>query len=321
MSQRRAVAHLRDGTPQDIDPETVDGLLARPETLLWLDIESPTSEDILLLGKQFGFHELALEDADKRGQRPKVDEYEGYYFIVVYSTAVTDDRHVETNEIHCFWGPNYLVTLHPERVPEIEAAIHRWTITHEHRKHGVAYQVYALLDAIVDSHFPALDTIGERIGDVEERLLSGDDSIMEQALQLRREMLEFRRVMGASRDVMNVLVRRDIPIFPSALVPYLADVHDHAMRAVEGLEMQRDYLGNVIDAHLSIVSNRLNKSMLRLTSATVCVMLPAAIAGIYGMNFQHMPELEQAWGYPYALTLIFGSVGLALVIFRRIGWL
>jgi magnesium transporter len=321
LSTRRAVARVEGGGSEEIDPADIDGLLKKPGTVLWLDIDSPDPADIRLLDEEFGFHELALEDAIKRGQRPKVDEYDDYYFIVLYSARVTRTKRIETHEIHCFWGSNYLVTLHRGRVAEIDTAIHRWQTNKEFQEHGVAYQVYALLDAVIDTLFPALDAITERISDLEDELLSGKLWIMQRALELRREMLHLRRVLGPSRDVLNVLVRRDIPIFPAALSPYFTDVHDHAMRAVESMELQRDFLGNVIDAQLSLVSNRLNQSMLRLTAITVCFMVPAVVTGLYGMNFQYMPELSQPWGYPYALGLIAALVAAAIFAFRRIGWL
>jgi magnesium transporter len=121
--------------------------------------------------------------------------------------------------------------------------------------------------------------------------------------------------------VLNTLIRRDVPVFPPALIPYLVDVHDHAIRAIDTLDLHRDLLAGTMEAHLSATSNRLNQSMLRMTAVTICLMVPTLIAGIYGMNFRNMPELEWEWGYLFALGLIAASTSALVAMFRRIGWL
>lgn len=320
MSRRRAVVHFPNASPREVDPERIDELLKDPHCLVWLDVQSPSIEDVQLLEQEFGFNELVIEDALERGQRAKVEEYPDYYFIVLYSAGISENEHVEAREIHCFWGANYLVTLHTGAVTEIDSAVDRWARSEDHRRYGIAYQVYALLDSIVDSYFPALDSLAARIDDLEERLLSVNGSIIGEVLALRREVLEARRLLAPSRDVLNGLIRRDVPIFPQSLTWHLLDVHDHAIRAIDNLDLQRELLASAIEAHLSVTNNRLNKSMLRLTGLTVCLALPVVVAGIYGMNYNLFPPQDGPSGFWIALGMMAGLTLAIAVVFKRVGW-
>src|SRR3954451_3886099 len=133
MSQCRAIAHLPDGSAPNVELADIDRVVGDKQSVLWLDIQDPTEADLELLRKEFGFHELALEDALRGGQRPKVDEYTDYYFVVLYGAELADEK-IITHEIHCFWGPNYWVTLHDDRVAEIDTAIERWRTADQHRE-------------------------------------------------------------------------------------------------------------------------------------------------------------------------------------------
>ena len=322
MSERHAIAHVHDGTIREIDPTAIGELLADRGSLLWLDIEDPAEDDLALLHDEFGFHELALEDALRRGQRPKVDEYEGYYFLVLYTAATDAERKVETHEVHCFWGANYFVTLHQGAVPEILQAIARWAGGHEDRRHGVAYQVYTLLDAVIDGYFPVIDVIAERIDEVEAAIFAvPSHGTIHDIFELRRELVRTRHLLGPARDVLNELIRRDVPVFPRTLVPYLADVYDHSIRVMDALDLQRDLLSTAMDSRLSATANYLNQTMRTLTALTVGLMVPTLIAGIYGMNFDNMPELRWPGGYPLALGLMLAACAALWVLFKKARWL
>ena len=321
MSRRRVYAHLRDGTVSEPDASAIDTLLRDEQALLWLDIEAPGPEDASLLRDEFGFHELAIEDALRGRQRAKVDEYPEHYFVVVYGAALGERRELETREIRFFWGKNYVVTLHDEPVGEVQQAVDRWAASHERRHFGVAYQVYALLDAVIDGYFPVIDEIADRIEDLETRIFSADSSIVREVFGLRKELLDARKALAPSRDVLNELLRRHVPGFPSALVPYLADVYDHSIRAIDTLDLHRDLLASAVESHLSVTSNRLNQTMRALTALTITLMVPTLIAGIYGMNFEYIPELKWVIGYPLALGTMAAAVAVLLLLFRRSRWL
>jgi magnesium transporter len=316
------VAHLADGTTREIDPSTIDSLLRQHTGLLWLDVQDPDDQDITMLRQEFGFHELALEDASRGGQRPKVDEYDRYYFLVVYA-AEADGTHVLTHEIHAFWGKDYFVTLHAGRIAEIEAAMTRWKANHERRDLGIAFLAYLLLDAVLDGYFPIMDAIAERMEDIEERIFdgNGDGALIREVFSLRKELIDTRRVLAPSRDLLNELMRQDIAVFPPALVPYLADVYDHAIRVIDTLDLHRDLLSSAIETHLSVTSNRLNQTMRTLTALTIGLMVPTLIAGIYGMNYALVPPNDTPWGFSFAIGLIVVSLAGALLAFWRLHWL
>jgi len=320
VSKHRAIAHLADGSVKEITSDACSEVLGDGRSVLWLDIQDPAAADIETLREEFHFHELALEDALRGGQRPKLDQYSGYYFIVLYTVDLADGD-VGTHEIHCFWGKNYLVTLHAGAVAEIDAAIQRWASSQDRRKNGVAYQMYALLDAVIDAYFPVLDGMSDRIDAVEERIFDGDGMLLREVFSLRRQLIDTRRVLAPMRDVINELIRRDVPVFPPALVPYLADVYDHTVRGIDTLDLHRDLLTSVIETQLSVTSNRLNQTMRTLTALTIAIMVPTLIAGIYGMNFRNMPELDWPWGYAYSLILMLVSLVGLLALFKRMDWL
>jgi magnesium transporter len=321
MSPCRAVARLPDGNVSQVEPSAIDGLIRGEETPVWLDIQDPTEADIQILREEFRFHELALEDALRREQRPKVDEYPGYYFIVLYAASVGTDPGVDTHEVHCFWGKNYVVTLHDGPIVEVDTAIQRWSAATDAQEQTVAYQVYLLLDSVVDGYFPVLDALAERIADLEDRIFDNQSGTLRQLFDLRRGLLNTRRTLAPSRDVVNSLLRRDTPIFPQELVPYLADVYDHAIRVIDTLDLQHDLLSSAVETYLSVTSNRLNQTMRTMTALTIGLMAPTLIAGIYGMNFRYMPELDWPLGYPLALALMGATIGVLLLIFKRIDWL
>src|SRR6266508_207163 len=319
MSPCRAVARMPDGNVSTVDLSRIDELLVDQGSAVWLDIQDPAESDINVLRQEFGFHELSLEDATRREQRPKVDEYPGYYFIVLYAASAADG--IGTHEIHCFWGKNYVVTLHDGPLAAVDTAIKRWASADDPRERTVAHQVYALLDAVVDEYFPVLDAVAERIAEIEDDIFDARQQTLRELFEIRRQLLNARRTLAPSRDVINSLLRRDIPVFPPELVPYLADVYDHAIRVIDTLDLQHDLLSSAVETYLSVTSNKLNQTMRTLTALTIALMVPTLIAGVYGMNFRNMPELEWPVGYPFALTLMAFIAGALLLLFKRIGWL
>lgn len=292
------------------------------QSTVWVDVVDPTPAEIARIGKEFGFHPLALEDVARPGQRPKIDPYDGYQFIVFYGLTIETER-CESHEVDIFVGKNYMVTFHGSRLPVIAETAERWrsnVATIGNR--GVGFLLYSLLDSLVDGYFPVLDDIAERANDLEESILmQGQPALQATILQLRRELLMIRRVAGPERDVMNVLIRRDPPLFGRKEIVYFQDVYDHLLRITDSVDIYRDMLSSVIDANLSMISYSLNIVVKRLTASSIILMSITLVAGIYGMNFVHMPELDWRLGYPFALGLMV-IVGLVEVtIFRRIGWL
>ena len=302
----------------------IDRLRKRKDTLVWLDIGDPTPDDLKLLKEEFGLHDLAVEDLRKRRQRPKVDTYPGHHVIVAYEPLDSGDsaRVFDLGELHLFAGAGYLVSVHWGDSPVIESVRDRF------QKRGAAvgktagWLLYAVLDTTVDGYFPLLDRVSEKIDDLEERILDvkGGTVLLREVLALKRQLLLLRRVLAPMRDVANQLLRREIEILDDEAVPYYQDLYDHSVRILDSLDLFRDLVSATLDAHESVTSNSLNVIVKRLTAATVLLMVPTLIAGVYGMNFRYMPELQLPLGYPAVLLVMALTViGLAW-FFRRIGW-
>ena len=306
-------------------PDIIDVLIQKPDTLVWIDVTAPSDDDLKLLSREFAFHPLALEDAVTRHERPKLEQYNDYFMLIFYRVAAERAaRSFSVHEITLFVGRTYLVLIHREPFPEVEATLRWWHDNREHLgKATAAVLLYALLDTIVDNYFPVLDAIAERTDDLEEAIFDGkrNDGALEEIFGLRKTLLALRRVVGPERDVLNGLTRRDIELLGPDTAPYFQDVYDHVLRVTDAIDTYRDLLSGSLDAYLSVVSNNLNQVMRTLTSWSIILMTLALIAGIYGMNFVNMPELRLSWGY-YAALAGMGTLGAGLLLlFRRIHWL
>ena len=311
-----------EGLEDDVPLAHISDILQRRDSLLWIDVVEPTPDELRLLGEEFGFHPLALEDALRRHQRPKLDHYDGFLFLVFYGLETVDGRPV-LREVDLFAGNNYLVTIHDGRLAAIPETADRWCANVANLgNRGIGLLVYSLLDAIVDGYFPVSDALAERIDQLEETIFEQHDPDAQRAIfALRRDLTAIRRILAPERDVMNVLLRRDSPIVDDALTVYYQDVYDHILRVTDHVDAQRDLLASALDASLSVTSNRLNRVMRTLTASSIILMSTTLVASIYGMNFTFMPELDWRFGYLWALSLM-ALIGVTLVlVFRRINWL
>jgi magnesium transporter len=295
---------------------------AEERGVVWIDVVSPGEAEAAFLREELGFHPLAVEDCVRGRQRPKVDRYPGYFFVVMYTTRINPERQrMALNEIHVFIGDHYLVTVHDKKIVEVGEVVARWRAAPD-RLSDVGSLAHALLDSIVDGYFPVLDHFSERVEEVEEAMFEKqEEERMSHVLGLRRELTIFRRVVAPERDLFTSLMRRDLPFLRPELVPYFQDVHDHVMRVTEEIDSLRELLAASVDAYLSATSNRLNQTMRVMAAWSIILMAMAWIAGIYGMNFEIMPELGWRYGYAWALgAMLLVGMGL-LAFFRRRGWL
>ena len=302
------------------DPAALEAALHAEEGLVWLDVHGPSPEDEAVLQEAFGLHPLALEDAAKAGQRAKIEQHDAYYFIIMYAPVPTDDA-LDLRPLHLFVGARFLVTVHAQPIPQVDETLRRWQAPGSPLESRSGAVLYALLDAIVDDYFPALDAIADAIDALEDAIFEpGAESVVATVFQLKKELLRLRRRIAPERDVLNVLMRRALPVCVPADMPYLQDVYDHLIRLAENIDLYRDLLASALDSHLSFQSNRLNQIVKVLTVASIVLMTNALVAGIYGMNFTRMPELEWAYGYPFALGLMATLTAALIVFFRRRRW-
>lgn len=314
---------LRGEPPLD----QLETLAARPDDLLWIDLRDPTPDEIARIGEVFALHHLALDEAARFGRRAKLVQYDTFLEIVFFALSWPTGGTPQAHEIHFFAGANYLITIHEGDLALIPETARRWCQhPHPHRlkqsKHRVGLLLYALLDAIVDDYFPLIDALADRIDALEEAVFDDHDATAQsQIFALKKDLLTVRRVVAPERDVMNVLVRRDTPLFSSREVVYFQDVYDHVLRVTDAIDVYRDLLSSALDASMSITANRLNQVMKTLTASSIILMSIAVVAGVYGMNFVNIPELQWDFGYQWALGLMLALGGGLFLLFRRIDWL
>jgi len=304
------------------DPAQISDYCAASEQLLWVDVSDPTGEDFAQLAEEFQFHPLAIEDCRNPHQRPKVDSYPDYYFIVLYEAELKADGQLELRELNLFLGEKYLVTVHSQRVRALANVERLWRKWVEFTAPGTGVLAYLLIDAIVDDYMGLLDQQAERIEDIGETIFGEfQPESLQEIFRLRKQLLYLRRSVVPLRDVFNVLLRHELPFFNHDTRVYFQDVFDHLVRVTEMIDALRDTLSATVEAYLSVSGYRMNLIMKRLTSISTILMSVTLVAGIYGMNFGFMPELGWRYGYVGAL-LVMLLLALALyVYFRRIKWL
>jgi magnesium transporter len=305
------------------NPDRIDTLCARAQNVVWVNVVKPTDKDFKVLAEEFQFHPLAIEDCRSVHQRPKVEEYPGYFFVVLYEAELDEQgRTLELRELNMFLGTNYLVTVHRHGIKSIARADELWPQWLDREENGAGLLAYLLIDAIVDEYFPILDRISDRMDDLEDEIFSDfDPESVREIFLVKKQLVYLRRVVAPLREVFNTLLRRDQPMFEREIRFYFQDVYDHLIRIADAIDTLRDLLGSIMDAYLSMSSNRMNVVMKRLTSISTILMSVTLIAGVYGMNFEIMPELKWRYGYVVALVSMV-VVGVAIYAYlRRIDWL
>ena len=307
------------------NPAQIKEIIGAGNHTVWVDIEAPTEEDWKLLTEQFHFHPLAIEDARKQNQRAKGDQYDGYLFLSLRAwtgfQSATDDIPEVTDEIDVFLGTNYLVTIHQKPCGRVAETRRRWKEHPDLISDKPAFLLYELLDTIVDDFFPAIDEIDAEIDTLETAIYTSAANIdVAPALRMKKKLLLLRQSIAPMRDLLNELLRTDQTLIPSEARLYFQDVYDHALRQVEQVDLHRDILSGVLDAMVAQTSNRLNQVMKTMTGVSTILMSAALITGVYGMNFENMPELKTKNGY-YDALMAMGVVAAILAwFFRRIKW-
>lgn len=295
------------------------------ESVSWVDVKGLGSEDILQrLGKVFSLHPLVLEDIVNVPQRPKVEEYEGQLLLV--SRMVTlSPRGGEflSEQVSFVLGKHYLLTVQEE--PEHDSfgpvreriRSNKGTI----RKQKADYLAYALLDSIIDGFFPVLESYGERIELLEDEVVANPTrQTLEKIHALKRELLALRRSIWPQRDAINALIRDESDLIGADVRIYLRDCYDHAVQVIDMVETYRELTSSLMDVYLSSVSNKMNEVMKTLTVISTIFIPLTFIAGVYGMNFKYMPELEWVWGYPGVWLIMLAIAASLVYFFWQRGW-
>jgi len=307
----------------DAKPVGIDAVLGAyhdQREFAWLHVQvEDTVAAQTFLESEFGFHPLEVEDALSPNERPALRVGSDDLFLV--APAVILGKSVERYvEIAFFVASHGLVTVATSSAPFLDHWMDRCQLRPESIDDSVKL-VHALLDEIVDSYFPAVDTFGDMIDTLEDQIYLGHKVDLTEALALKRRLLEMRQHLTPLRDILNGLLRRDVAFLDAEDRMYFQDVYDHTLRIVEDIDMERDILSSVLDAQVSVTSNNLNEVMRTLTVISTVLMTGAFVAGVYGMNFTRMPELHWAWGYPFSIFLMVLLGGLEIWYFRRRGWI
>jgi magnesium transporter len=302
--------------------EDVSEVLKVKGQFVWIGLHEPDEPLLRQVQTEFELHDLAVEDALRAHQRPKLDEYGQDLFIVV-RTAHQEGEGVEFGETHFFVGAQYLVSIrHGDSHPYTEVRA-RCEQTPELLKKGPGFVLYALMDFITDNYFPILESLEERVEELEtaifEQALDRDNTV--RVYELKRTLLKLKRAVAPLIDVCTRLERFDLVIIDRDVRPYFRDVHDHAMRINERLDTMREVLSSVLEANFSLMSVNQNEVMKKLAAWAAIIAAPTLLAGIWGMNFHDMPELAWAPGYPLALAAMFGLSTFLYWRFHRAGWL
>lgn len=318
---RKGVARIQENFTATDLPE----LLKDESAVIWVDMESPTEADEQVLIDVFKFHPLTVEDCRENRHYPKVEEFDTYiYFIVHGVTADISPDRFNTIELDGFLGPNYVITYHHDMFRSINNVKQLLRTTPLICQRGSAFLLHQILDQVVDFYSPVLDDFDDRIDRLEADIFAltrPNNEILSEIMALKRGVLRLRRISVKQMDILYRMSRGEFTLIPDEMRPFYRDVYDHLVRVVDLSESYRDLISGSLEAYLSVVSNRLNEIMKVLTIFSA-IMLPLTfIAGVYGMNFDNMPELHSRYGYFAVLVIMIAVAVGMLLFFKRRGWI
>jgi magnesium transporter len=316
------VAYRNGERVGEISIEQISEVLEQEGSFVWVGLHEPDSALLREIQTEFGLHELAVEDARSAHQRPKLEEY-GDTLFVVLNTALWWDESLHLGETHAFVGRRFLVTVRHGPSLSYARVRERCEATPARLASGAGYALYALMDFVVDSYAPIVEHFGHRLETLEREIFTDTFSreAVEKLYDLKRELLQLRGAAAPLLDICNELMRLHLDIVPKDTRVYFRDIHDHVKRTVESLDNMREMVTAAMQVHLSLASVGQNEVVKRLAGWGAILAIPTMVFSLYGMNFQHMPELEWRAGYP----AVMGAVTIACVWLyqrlRRVGWL
>jgi magnesium transporter len=310
-----------------VDPADVQHLASKPDVLVWIDVESPTKDDIRLLSEALDIHDLTAEDLLKAGQRTKLERVGHHFHVAAHDCELRDDTLV-SREVDIVFAQGWLLSVRHQDdqggpPTAIDDAVRRFERSRvEHGSNDEGFLLWALLDLIVDRWFEVTEAVDDRLDTIEEMVFEdGSEGIPRELFQLRRTLVAFRRVASPLREVVGALLRREAECIGEQAIVHLQDVYDHVLRVLDLVESQRELLNGLFEGRLAVMSNKMNQVMKATSSWGAILIVATLIAGIYGMNFRHMPELDWGLGYPFALGSMLLVTGALYLLFKRRGWL
>jgi magnesium transporter len=318
-------AHILDGAKLIVthDPGEIHAALEAKKPV-WVELQHKDHACDVLLAEQLQLHPLTVEDIWATRSQPKLEDYDKYLYVIIHGISTMKNGAIELTELDLVLGPTYVITHDPKGlVNDVRAELAR---SPRLLAKGPAWLAHAILDHAVDRYLPVIDELDHQIEDLESEVLRkagtrNGPPILRKILNFKRTLLTLRRVSIHQREILLRLARGEFDEIPPEVMPFYRDVYDHFLRVSDLVESYRDLVTNALEAYLSVQSNRMNEIMKTLTLLST-VMLPITfIAGLYGMNFEDMPELHSRWGYPMALAMMGAIVVVALAWFWRKGWI
>ena len=308
----------------DIPASSINEYLARPDCFVWVALRDPEDAELEQLKEEFGLHELAVEDAAHGHQRPKIEEYGDSLFVVMHTIEFAPDDTLQGGEIHIFVGPNYLLSVRKRSRHNLLSVRARCEQEPELLRKGSGFVLYALMDAIVDQYFPVVEEFETRLEIIESQIFQLQNqarSNIQQLYSLKQEVMELRHAVSPLLDSVMRLGGGRPPKACEGMQEYFRDIFDHLTRINTSIESIRETITTAIQVNLAMVAIEEGEVNKRLAAWAAIFAVATAFAGIWGMNFTHMPELEWRYGYPAALTLITAICFILYRRFKKTGWL
>lgn len=302
--------------------QDIPSLLKDRSRMFWLDLEEPTDEETGVLNGLLGFHPLAVEDCIHENHSPKLDDYGDYIFLIVHAVDFNQrEEQFSTTELNFFLGENFLVTFHKQNIKSVFDTRGKVVKNPEYLLRSPDWLLHSILDTLVDNYSPAMEQFDERVNRVEADVFGHDaDRALNEILTLKREILHLRRIIVPQRDILNRLSHECDRFIAKEHFIYFRDVFDHLVRISETADIYRDIITGILDAYLLLTSNRLNAVMKTLTIIATILMPLSVITGIYGMNFEYIPEYHTRYGYFVVLGVMMTLVIVMLTVFKRKKW-
>ena len=316
------VAYQRGKKVADIPISEIRAHLTDPGCFVWVALKDPEAAELERLQEEFDLHELAVEDASRGHQRPKIEEYGASIFVVLL-TIEAHEGDLHTGEVAIFVGPQYVISVRRETSHGFTEVRRRCEDEPELLRHGPAYVLYALMDTVVDRYFPLIDTLTREIEEIETRIFASNTTRaqVEALYNFKQRIMVVDHAIGPLLEVTSKLHGGRVPPLCAGLHDYFRDVYDHLQRLKQSTDQLRDMVGTALSVNLSLITLQENEVTKRLAAYAALVAVPTMIAGVYGMNFKHMPELDWTYGYPLALGVM-ALIDLYLVYrFRKAKWL
>jgi magnesium transporter len=308
----------------DIDKRQISDYLKRPGCFVWVALADPTQEELAEMQAEFDLHELAVEDARHGHQRPKIEEYGDSLFVVLHTVEFTPTDEIKIGEVDIFVGRNYVLSVRSRTERGFKEVRARAERDPELLKHGSGYVLYALMDAVVDRYFPVLDAIESELERVEEHLFQEGASPRENIEALyyvKQQLTTLRHATGPAQEHSGKLFGGRVPFACHGLTEYFRDVYDHLARINQAIDAARETTNTAIQVALAMVNMGHGEITKSLAAYAALVAVPTMIAGVYGMNFEHMPELHWRFGYPLSIAAMVGIDAFLFFRFRKAGWI